>query len=134
MQVYGIIYVKHSREPNVRRNLINCVKRVHHYLKQGSKLLGTSTARFCSNLLGNRKSLWHFLKNCNIQSTNNLAERNLRHALLWRKKTFGKRSRRGNRFIERMLMVMMTAKQTDENIIQSVFNQLKLNKEIWTLQ
>jgi len=87
---------------------------------KGTQLTGTTTARVCTTLLHKRKSLWHFLKKSTIDPTNNLAERNLRHAVLWRKKTFGTRSERGNRFLERTLTVMMTAKQAGENIIHAI--------------
>jgi len=113
--------------------IIRQIRRFYGYLKEGKKLTGTKTARFCSKLLRDRQSLWHFLKKPTIDPTNNLAERNLRHAVLWRKKTFGTRSERGNRFLERMLSVMMTAKQMGENIIQELCNQLKLNQSIWAL-
>ena len=46
------------------------------------------------------------------------------------RKTFGTRSERGNRFIERMLTVMMTVKQRGENIIQMLSNRLKLNESM----
>ena len=114
--------------------LIRQIKRFYGYLKKGTQLTDTATTRFCTKLLRERKSLWHFLKKPTINPTNNLAERNLRHAVLWRKKTFGTRSQRGNRFVERMLKVMMTSKQVGENIIHTISNQLKFNKEILDLQ
>jgi transposase len=114
--------------------LIRQIKRFYGYLKKGTLLTGTSTARFCAKLLRERQSLWHFLKNPTIDSTNNLAERNIRHFVLWRKKTFGARSECGNRFIERTLTVMMTAKQQGKNLIQEVCDELKLNQKTWSLQ
>ena len=113
--------------------LIRQIRRFYSYLKKGAQLTGTSTARFCAKLLRERKSLWHFLKNPTINPTNNLAERNLRHAVLWRKKTFGTKSRRGNRFVERMLTVMMTAKQLGKSLSQELCDQLKLNQNVWAL-
>jgi len=125
--------IKLDKNSHARLFLIRQIKRFYGYLKKGIQLTGTTTARFCAKLLRERKSLWHFLKNPTIDPTNNLAERNIRHFVLWRKKTFGTRSERGNRFIERMLSVMMTAKQMGENIIQELCNQLKLNQSIWAL-
>lgn len=122
-----------NQKSHVQLFLIRQIKRFYGYLKKGMQLTGTTTARFCAKLLHKRKSLWHFLKNPTIASTNNLAERNLRHAVLWRKKTFGTRSHRGNRFVERMLTVMMTAKQLGKNIIYELFDQLQWNKKTWIL-
>lgn len=44
------------------------------------------------------------------------------------KRTFGTRSTRGNRFVERMLIVMMTTKQAEKNIIQAPCDQLQFNQ------
>jgi len=126
--------IKLDKNSHARLFVIRQIKRFYGYLKKGTQLTGTATARFCAKLLRERKSLWHFLKNPNIDPTNNLAERNIRHFVLWRKKTFGTRSERGNRFVERMLTIIMTTKQAGENIIQTISNQLKSNKEIWTFQ
>jgi len=125
---YWYEQLKCDKKSYARLLLIRQIKRFYGYLKKGVQLAGTTTARFCAKLLRERKSLWHFLKNSNIDPTNNLAERNIRHFVLWRKKTFGTRSERGNRFIERMLTVMMTAKQAGENLIQELCNQLKFNQ------
>jgi transposase len=130
-----IFYWYHQLESNkmstAKLFLMRQIKRFYGYLKKGIQLTDTRTARFCAKLLRERKSLWHFLKKPTIEPTNNLAERNLRHAVLWRKKTFGTRSVRGNQFVERMLTVMMTAKQLGENIIQELYIQLNLNKKVW---
>jgi len=131
---YWYEQLKCDKKSYARLFLIRQIKRFYGYLKQGTQLTGTVTARFCAKLLRERKSLWHFLKKPTIDPTNNLAERNIRHFVLWRKKTFGTRSERGNRFIERMLTVLMTTKQVGENIIQSVCDQLKLNQSLWALR
>jgi transposase len=130
---YWYEQLKCGKKLYARLFLIRQIKRFYGYLKKGIQLTGTRTARFCAKLLRERKSLWHFLKKTTIDPTNNLAERNLRHAVLWRKKTFGTRSKRGNRFVERMLTVMMTAKQLGKNLIHELCDQLKLNKSIWVL-
>jgi len=43
-----------------------------------------------------------------VEPTNNLAERVLRCAVIWRKVSFGTRSAAGSRFLERMLTVVAT--------------------------
>jgi hypothetical protein len=105
--------------------------------------LKPNTLTECHQLVGHlwafarsalEKLQWHFLINSMIEPTNDLAERNLRHAVLWRKKTFETRPTRGNRFIERILTIKMTAKQLDKNIIQEISNVIKPNKIVWVLQ
>jgi transposase len=45
------------------------------------------------------------------QPTNNAAERALRHAVIWRKLSFGTQSAAGSRFVETMLTGIATCRQ-----------------------
>jgi transposase len=56
-------------------------------------------------------ALWTFVHTAGVEPTNNNAERTLRPAVLWRKGSFGTQSDAGNRFVERMLTVIHTAKR-----------------------
>jgi transposase len=51
----------------------------------------------CSDLLRFGVSLWTFAQVEGIEPTNNLAERTLRKAVLWRKGSFGSASAEGSR-------------------------------------
>lgn len=53
-------------------------------------------------------SLWTFLHESGVDSTNNLAERLLRFGVLWRKRSQGSRTNGGLRFVERILSVKQT--------------------------
>ena len=48
----------------------------------------------------------------------NAAERALRHAVLWRKSSFGSSSGRGLRTTERLLSVNATARQQQQNVLE----------------
>ncbi len=48
-------------------------------------------------------SLWTFLEHEGVEPTNNRAERSLRFAVLWRKRSLGTLSEKGNRWVERIL-------------------------------
>src|SRR3989442_10675566 len=50
-----------------------------------------------------------------VQPTNNDAERALRHAVIWRKLSFGTQSAAGSRFVETMLTVIETCRQQNQN-------------------
>ena len=52
--------------------------------------------------------LWLFLEEQGVSPTNNHAERTLRYAVLWRKRSFGTRVEKGDRFVERILSVRQT--------------------------
>lgn len=50
-----------------------------------------------------------------VEPTNNAAERALRHAVIWRKLSFGTQSAAGSRFVERMLTVIETCRRQARN-------------------
>ena len=65
----------------------------------------------CNNLLLHRLALWTFVEQDGVEPTNNHAERELRAFVLWRKRSFGSQSERGNRFAERLMTVVHTARK-----------------------
>jgi transposase len=66
------------------------------------------TAALCGQLLDLEPALWTFVRREGVEPTNNHAERVLRKAVLWRKKSFGCVSAGGCRFVERILTVVQT--------------------------
>ncbi len=52
----------------------------------------------------------------NVEPTNNLAERNLRPAVIYRKLTGGSQSAWGMEFVERVLTVVCTCRQQAKNV------------------
>lgn len=65
----------------------------------------------CRELFAHRKWLWTFLDEEGVEPTNNEAERSLRHAVIWRKLSFGTQSISGSRFVETLLSVITTCRQ-----------------------
>jgi transposase len=64
----------------------------------------------CRELSEHRDWLWTFLDH-EVEPTNNASERALRHAVIWRKLSFGTQSAGGSRFVETMLTVIETCRQ-----------------------
>ena len=60
------------------------------------------------------RRLWHE----GIEPTNNAGERALRHAVIWRKLSFGTQSANGSRFVETMLTVIETCRQQRRNTLE----------------
>ena len=65
-------------------------------------------------------ALWTFVDVPGVEPTNNAAERPLRPAVLWRRKSFGTRGAAGSRFASRMLTVAATLKAQQRNIVDYV--------------
>ena len=55
-------------------------------------------------------NLWLFLSEEGVSPTNNHAERTLRFAVLWRKRSFGSKKDKGDRFVERLLSLRQTCR------------------------
>ena len=71
---------------------------------------------FCKELWEHRERLWVFVDSEGIEPTNNAAEQALRHAVIWRKLSFGTQSASGSRFVERMLTVIETCRRQKRNV------------------
>jgi transposase len=69
----------------------------------------------CKELWEHREHLWTFIEVAGVEPTNNAAERALRHAVIWRKLSFGTQSAAGSRFVERMLTVIETCRRAGRN-------------------
>ncbi|MBU4297657.1 MAG: transposase, partial [Proteobacteria bacterium] len=54
--------------------------------------------------------LFVFLQQAGVQPTNNVAERTIRFAVLWRKRNFGSNSDKGCRWVERILSLRQTCR------------------------
>jgi transposase len=74
----------------------------------------------CEPLWKHRDWLWTFLEVEGVEPTNNVSERALRHAVIWRKLSFGTQSAAGSRFVETMLSVIETCRQQDRNLFAFV--------------
>ena len=64
--------------------------------------------------------MWSYLDHEDVEPTNNASERSLRHAVIWRKLSFGTQSPDGSRFVETMLTVIETCRQQSRNVFEYV--------------
>jgi transposase len=71
----------------------------------------------CANILEHKEALWTFIDHDGVDPTNNHAERELRAFVLWRKRSFGTQSERGNRFAERLMTIAHTARKQNKNVL-----------------
>jgi transposase len=106
-----------SRAALVRR-LAPVRREVERLLLRGADSGNRSIAGMCRELYDHRDWLWTFVRIEGVEPTNNASERALRHAVIWRKLSFGTQSADGSRFVETMLTVIETCRQQN----QSAFN------------
>ena len=69
----------------------------------------------CNPLYDHRDWLWTFLDVEGVEPTNNVSERALRPAVIWRKLSFGTQSAKGSRFVETILTVVETCHRQSRN-------------------
>jgi transposase len=84
-------------------------------LLRGTQSRDADVRGTCRELYEHRQWLWTFLRDETVEPTNNAGERSLRHAVIWRKLSFGTQSARGSRFVETMLTVIETCRQQGRN-------------------
>jgi transposase len=72
-------------------------------------------AGMCRPLYDHRDWLWTFLDIEGVEPTNNVSERALRPAVIWRKLSFGTQSAKGSRFVETILTVVETCRMQSRN-------------------
>lgn len=72
----------------------------------------------CKDILEHRAALWTFVEREGVDPTNNHAERELRAFVLWRRRSFGTQSERGNRFAERLMTIAHTARKQRRNVLE----------------
>lgn len=90
---------------------------VKSLLEIGTYLAHTRTRKTCQNILKLEPALWTFVTQEGVEPTNNAAERPLRRAVIWRRRSFGTQSEAGSLFVERILTVVMTLRQQKRDIL-----------------
>ena len=91
--------------------------KLHAALRRGAELNIRKTSGLCRTLLKREEAMWNWTKTPGLEPTNNLAERMLRPAVIWRKKSFGSDSERGCVYVERMLSVIQTLRLRRQNVL-----------------
>jgi len=88
----------------------------------------TDAGKLARQIVREIDSLWFFIEHNGVEPTNNRAERALRFGVLWRKRSLGTQSDKGNRWVERILSLKETCRlkakstyQTMEHLIDSYF-------------
>ena len=90
---------------------------IHALLQEGTSLPHAKTCHLCQNLLKLEPALWTFVTVEGVEPTNNSAERSLRRAVLWRRRSFGTQSSSGSQFVERVLTAVTTLRLQHRDVL-----------------
>lgn len=93
-------------------------QRVKKLLEAGSECGHRETRGTCRQIRMVEAALWTFVRVSGVEPTNNAAERGLRRAVVWRRKSFGTQSEVGSRFVERILTVVTTLRQQGRSVLE----------------
>jgi transposase len=99
------------------------------FMAQGAMCGCAKTAAVCANLLKWEPALWTFVRVEGVEPTNNAAERALRKAVMWRKRSFGCKSEAGCRFVERILTTVKTLQQHKRPVLEYLVESIVVRRQ-----
>lgn len=113
---------REEKIPLVQRNrrLGARKRRVEYWLEDGLANGSDALAKICGTLLENFEKVWTFTRILGMEPTNNMAERDLRKLVIWRRKSYGTRSDRGKKFVERVTTVAQTVRKQGRNVLHFI--------------
>jgi len=98
--------------------------RVSHLLCQHEDR-SDDAGKLARSIARQRRSLWTFLLVPGVEPTNNRAERALRFAVIWRKRSLGAQSEKGCRWVERILSLRETCRLREQNLFQVLLDAVR---------
>jgi transposase len=106
------------------RRMRKVERTVGQLLRQAAKRAEKKTAGMAREILSLEKALWAFVDMPGVEPTNNFGERCIRHAVMYRKTSFGTQSPEGSRFVERILTVVTTLKLQQRSVLDYLTDAL----------
>ena len=100
-----------------QRKMRPLMREVERLLEEAAEVCPKTVAGTARQILKLKDALWTFVYTEGVEPTNNLAERDLRHAVIWRKTSFGTQSEDGSRFVERILTAVMSLRKQERNVL-----------------
>ncbi|HZY85445.1 MAG TPA: IS66 family transposase [Gemmataceae bacterium] len=98
-------------------------------LERGAGCGSAKAAALCGNLRELEPALWTFTRVEGVEPTNNAAERALRPAVLWRRRSFGCHSAAGCRFVERMLTAVQTLRLQERPALDYLVDAITAHRQ-----
>ncbi|WP_233607593.1 MULTISPECIES: IS66 family transposase [Corallococcus] len=108
-----------------QRKMRPLMREVERLLAEAAQVCPKPVAGTAREILKLKEALWTFVYTEGVEPTNNLAERDLRHAVIWRKTSFGTQSEDGSRFVERILTAVMSLRKQERNVLDALTASLE---------
>lgn len=103
-------------------------RRVGDLLRDAQSRAEKKTAGMAEEMLKLEEALWSFIDVEDIEPTNNFAERCIRHAVMYRKTSFGTQSDAGSRFVERTLTALTTLNLQKRNVLDFLTRVMRAHR------
>jgi transposase len=101
-----------------RRRMRQVRRQVEKLLRRGAVCGQKPVEAKCRTMLKAAPYFWTFVDQEGVEPTNNAAEQALRHAVIWRKCSYGTQSQAGSRFVERVLTAVTTCRLQERSILE----------------
>jgi len=111
-----------------RRRMKRVRRRVGGLVRDAEVCPDAKTAGMAKEILKLEPAMWTFVDVPELQPTNNIAERTIRHGVMYRKTSFGTQSPEGSRFVERVLTTVATLKQQNRNVLEFLTEAVRAHR------
>jgi transposase len=103
-------------------------RRVGQLLREAARRAEKKTAGMAREILQREKCLWTFVDVPGLEPTNNFGERCIRHAVMYRKTSFGTQSEEGSRFVGRIFTATTTLKLQGRDVLAFLTDTLATHR------
>lgn len=103
-------------------------RKIGRLLRKAAVCPDDKVAGTAQEMLKLEPAMWTFVQVPGLEPTNNFGERCIRHAVMWRKTSFGTQSPEGSRFVERILTVVATLKLQERNTLEFLTQSLAAHR------
>jgi transposase len=97
-------------------------------LRQAEVRAEKKTAGMAREILQLEECLWTFVDVPGIEPTNNFGEQCIRHAVMYRKTSFGTQGPEGSRFVERIFTAVTTLKLQERGVLDFLTDTLRTHR------
>jgi len=98
-------------------NMVPVRDEIISLLREAEVCAAAKTAGMAAKILKVKEALFTFVDYEGLEPTNNVAERTVRHGVMYRKLCFGTQGEAGSRYVERILTVVATLRQQRRSVL-----------------